>query len=81
MATQLAPTRERRSIAWSKVVVHLILTTIGLACLIPMILVISVSLSDEKIVNVKATPFASRLTTFAYDYILRNPRRSSVPMA
>ena len=74
LATQLAPTRERRSIAWNKVVVHLILTTIGLACLIPMILVISVSLSDEKIVAREGYSLLPvGFTTFAYDYILRNP--------
>ncbi|MCB0063404.1 MAG: hypothetical protein KDE19_14885 [Caldilineaceae bacterium] len=38
----------RKPFNWGKLVVHLILAVTGLACVIPMILVISISLSDDQ---------------------------------
>lgn len=74
MATQLVPKRVYRSIAWGKIFTHTILTLIGLGCLIPMILVISISLSDEKLVARDGySLWPVGFTTFAYEYILRNP--------
>lgn len=63
-----------KTIAWGKITVHLILTLIGLACLIPMLLVISISLSDEKIVAREGySLWPVGFTTYAYGYILQNP--------
>lgn len=76
MTTQLATHRVQRPVQWGKIIVHLILTLIGLACLIPMILVISISLSDEKIVAREGYSLLPvGFTTFAYEYILQNPNQ------
>lgn len=74
MATELAPNRVQRPVQWGRIFVHLILSLIGLACLIPMLLVVSISLSDEKTVardGYSLLPVG--FTTFAYEYILQNP--------
>ena len=64
--------RAKRS--WGKLSVHVILTLIGLACLIPMILVISISLSDEKALALAGYSLLPvGFTTSAYTYILQNP--------
>ncbi|MFN8443354.1 MAG: carbohydrate ABC transporter permease [Caldilineaceae bacterium] len=74
MATKMSVYRPSRSVAWDKVFVHTILTLIGLACLVPMILVISISLSDEKVVARQGySLWPVGFTTFAYTYILQNP--------
>ncbi len=77
------PTRERHSIAWGKLVVHLLLTLIGLACLIPMILVISISLSDDRQLALQGYSLLPvGFSTFAYEYILQQAgRRFCGPMA
>jgi putative aldouronate transport system permease protein len=70
-----APTYTRRTrITWGKLLVHLILSLIGLACVIPMLLVISVSLSEEKALarnGYSLLPVG--FSTFAYTYILQQP--------
>ena len=54
--------------------VHLILILIGIACLIPMILVISISLSDEKQLALEGYSLLPvGFTTSAYGYVLQNP--------
>jgi len=54
--------------------VHVLLILIGLTCLIPMLLVISVSLSNEKdLVEQGYKLFPVGFTTSAYTYILREP--------
>jgi putative aldouronate transport system permease protein len=64
----------RRPFSPGITLVHLILTLIGLACLIPMILVVSISLSDEKIVAREGySLWPVGFTTFAYGYILQKP--------
>ncbi len=74
MATQLTPTYNRRPFDLGKLAVHAILTLIGIGCLIPMILVISISLSDEKVVARQGySLWPVGFTTFAYEYILQNP--------
>lgn len=73
-ATHSAFNRHRVRAGISRLLIHLVLTLIGLACLIPMILVISISFSDEIAL---ATEGYSLLpvgfTTSAYAYILKNP--------
>ncbi|MEM7130780.1 MAG: carbohydrate ABC transporter permease [Chloroflexota bacterium] len=61
--------------AWlGKFAVHVVLTLIGLTCLIPLILVVSISLSDELLLakeGYQLLPLG--FTTFAYEYILQQP--------
>lgn len=66
--------RFRLMASLEKVFVHTILIIFGLLCLIPMVLIISVSFSDE----IEIAKHGYRLwpvgfTTFAYDYILQKP--------
>lgn len=66
--------RYRTNALFGQWLVHGILILLGLACLIPMMLVISVSLSDEKALvqhgyNILPVGF----TTSAYEYILQQP--------
>ncbi len=57
-----------------KLSVHLVLILFGLACIIPMILVISISLSDEKALALQGYSLLPvGFTTSAYTYILQNP--------
>lgn len=59
-----------------KVMVHSLLGLIGLACLIPMILVIAISLSDEKALAIQGYHLYPVGTTLhAYEYILKNPQQ------
>ncbi len=64
--------RAKRS--WGKLSVHAILIVVGLACIIPMVLVISISLSDEKSLALEGYSLLPvGFTTSAYTYILQNP--------
>jgi putative aldouronate transport system permease protein len=57
-----------------KVVAHVLLAIIGLLCLVPMLLVISVSLSDEREIAINGYSLLPvGFTTFAYEYILQEP--------
>lgn len=59
-----------------KLSIHLVLIVIGLACLIPMLLVVSVSFSEEKALAVEGYQLLPvDFTTFAYEYILTNPQQ------
>ncbi len=67
-------TYRRPRFSWGNLFVHLILSLIGLACVIPMLLVISVSLSDEKALALNGySLLPAGFSTFAYTYILRQP--------
>ena len=64
--------RPKRS--WGKLSVHAILIVVGLACIIPMVLVVSISLSDEKALAIEGYSLLPvGFTTSAYTYILQNP--------
>ncbi len=66
--------RYRTQALLSQWLVHGILILIGMACLIPMILVVSISFSGEKaLVEQGYQLFPVGFTTAAYDYILRQP--------
>lgn len=66
--------RNRPPFSWGRLFVHSALTLIGLACLLPMILVISISLSDERLVARQGySLWPVGFTTFAYEYILQEP--------
>ena len=66
----------RKPISWSNLAVHLVLTGIGLACLIPMLLVVAVSFSDEQALVVEGYRlYPVGFTTHAYTYILKNPQQ------
>ncbi|MEZ4678023.1 MAG: hypothetical protein R2932_27775 [Caldilineaceae bacterium] len=72
-----APTvriNRRKPFNWGKLGVHLILAVIGLACVIPMILVISISLSDDRELALNGYSLLPvGFSTFAYEYILQQP--------
>ncbi len=54
--------------------VHAVLTLVGLSCLIPLILVLSISLSDElRLAKEGYRLLPVGFTTFAYEYILQQP--------
>lgn len=54
--------------------VHAVLTLIGLTCLIPLVLVVSISLSDElRLATEGYQLLPVGFTTFAYEYILQEP--------
>jgi putative aldouronate transport system permease protein len=60
----------------SRLLIHSILIFVGLACLVPMLLVVSVSFSDEQqlaIHGYQLLPIG--FSTFAYEYILQNPQQ------
>jgi putative aldouronate transport system permease protein len=60
----------------SRLLIHSILILVGLACLVPMLLVVSVSFSDEQqlaIHGYQLLPIG--FSTFAYEYILQNPQQ------
>ncbi len=57
-----------------KIVTHAILVAIGVGCLLPLLLIISASFSEEKDIALYGYSFFPRtFTTYAYDYILQNP--------
>ncbi len=57
-----------------RVAVHAVLSLVGLTCLIPLILVVSISLSDEiRLAKEGYQLLPVGLTTFAYEYILQEP--------
>ncbi|MEZ4711484.1 MAG: carbohydrate ABC transporter permease [Caldilineaceae bacterium] len=67
---------KRKPISWSNLAVHLVLTGIGLACLIPMLLVVAVSFSDEQALVIEGYKlYPVGFTTHAYAYILKNPQQ------
>jgi putative aldouronate transport system permease protein len=72
-----APTvqiNRRKPFNWGKLIVHLVLTVVGLACVIPMILVVSISLSDDRALALNGYSLLPvGFTTFAYGYILQQP--------
>ncbi len=66
--------RWRKPFSWGKLAVHLLLAVIGLACVIPMILVISISFSDDKQLALQGYSLLPvGFSTFAYEYILQQP--------
>ena len=64
----------RRPFSWGKLAVHLLLAVIGLACVIPMILVISISFSDDKQLALQGDSLLPvGFSTLAYEYSLQQP--------
>ena len=59
---------------WGQLWVHLILIVIGILCVVPMLLIVSISLSDERTLALEGPSLLPvGFSTFAYDYILREP--------
>ncbi len=55
--------------------IHLVLSLITVACVVPLILVVSASFTDEKaLVNNGYGLLPSQFSTAAYDYLFRDPR-------
>jgi putative aldouronate transport system permease protein len=60
----------------SRLLIHSVLILVGLGCLIPMLLVISVSFSDEQQLAIQGYQLLPvGFSTFAYEYILQNPQQ------
>jgi putative aldouronate transport system permease protein len=63
-------------VQWGHLFVHLLLILLGIACLIPMLLIISISLSEERALALGGYSLLPQgFSTFAYEYILREPRQ------
>ena len=76
--TQSVPVKVqgRTRLEGSQMLAHAVLVLITLVCLIPMVLVISVSLSDEvRIAKEGYKLFPVGFSTFAYSYILQQPQQ------
>jgi putative aldouronate transport system permease protein len=79
VTSTIAPAQARRvhkrqHVQWGHLLVHLLLITLGIACLIPMLLIISISLSDERAMALEGYSLLPvGFSTFAYEYILREP--------
>jgi putative aldouronate transport system permease protein len=80
MSSTVAPTAIRSTqrrgtrLQWGNLFVHLLLILFGIACLVPMLLIISISLSDERALAVEGYSLLPQgFSTFAYEYILREP--------
>jgi putative aldouronate transport system permease protein len=59
---------------WGQLLVHILLILLGLACLVPMLLIISISLSDERALALEGYSLLPQgFSTFAYEYILKEP--------
>jgi putative aldouronate transport system permease protein len=66
--------RQRPRLQWGLLLVHLLLILLGIACLIPMLLIISISLSEERALALEGYSLLPRgFSTFAYEYILQEP--------
>lgn len=76
LAEPLRKPRRRQPFSLGRLIVHLILTLVGIACVVPMILVISISLSDERQVAREGySLWPVGFTTFAYEYVLQQPEQ------
>lgn len=75
-AMRPSPHSSRRGIRiqWGQLFVHVLLMLIGLACLVPMLLIISISFSDERAIALEGYSLLPQgFNTFAYEYILMQP--------
>lgn len=71
-----ATQKRRKPFNWGRFFVHVTLTLIGMACLVPMVLVISISLSDERALAINGYSLLPQgFTTSAYTYILQQPQQ------
>lgn len=67
-------TRQGQRFQWGQLWVHLVLIAIGIVCVVPMMLIVSISLSDERALALEGPSLLPvGFSTFAYDYILREP--------
>ncbi len=64
----------RRQQSLGRLLIHLVLFAVSVACLLPMVLIISISLSSEKEITLHGFSLLPRtLTAFAYEYVLKVP--------
>ena len=70
----IRPKPRRAPFSWGNLFVHLLLALLSVACIVPMLLVISVSLSDERAIAREGYSLLPRgFTPHAYTYILQEP--------
>ncbi len=66
--------RPRKPIQWGNLLVHVVLILIGFTCVMPMILIVAVSLSDERALALEGYSLLPvGFSTFSYKYVLQNP--------
>lgn len=66
--------RQRVRWQWGHIFVHLVLILFGIACVVPMLVIVSISLSDERALAIQGYSLLPRgFSTFAYEYILQEP--------
>lgn len=65
---------KRKKLSVSRIFIHFILSLFSLFCLIPMLLVLSTSLTDEKYLRVNGISLIpGKFSLYAYQYILSDP--------
>ena len=74
-AQQIAPrARRRKRFSIGKALIHVVLAVVGFLCVMPMLLVISTSFSDDLVVAQKGLSLLPQgFTTFTYEFILSSP--------
>lgn len=64
----------RKPINVGTLAIHLVLLLIGLACMVPMVLIVAVSFSEEREIALHGYRlWPMGFTTFAYEYVLQQP--------
>ena len=71
-AQKLTANRVKRNVG--QFIIHVVLLSVGLMCVMPLLVILSASFSDElDIARYGYTLIPRNFTTFAYDYLLRVP--------
>ncbi len=73
-AQAIAATPRRQSFSIGKALIHLVLAVVAFLCVMPMLLVISTSLSDDLIVAKEGLSLVPQgFSTYTYEFILASP--------
>lgn len=68
--------KKRKKLSASTLLIHGFLSVFSLACLLPMLLVLSTSLTDEKFLRIHGISLIpGKFSLFAYEYILADPQQ------
>jgi putative aldouronate transport system permease protein len=66
--------RRAKPISWARLAVNIILTVMSVACVVPLLLVISASLTEEKALVLEGYKLIpSKISLYAYRYVLLQP--------
>jgi putative aldouronate transport system permease protein len=73
-AIMVRPTPRRKPFSISKAIIHTVLALVAFLCVMPMLLVISTSVSDDLVVAEKGLSLLPQgFTTYTYNFILSSP--------